>query len=81
MSDSSKLFEEFVMRRCEEHLNDNEEYKDLRNKSVEMYNTLNTELDTRGKDILEEYEVTVNHINDLIFSTLCKLIRDKNSCV
>ena len=79
MLGSKELFEEFVMRRCEEDLSGNREYAGLRYRSVEVFNALNAKLDENGKDLLEEYESAVSHINDLIFSSLCKNV--KGSCV
>ena len=75
MSAKGQLFEEFIIKQCEEVLKDNDQYKELRDKNINEFNKIRASLDQKNKELLFEYEESVTHLNDILLSTACRIIK------
>jgi len=76
MSAKGQLFEEFIIKQCEEVLKDNDQYKELRDKNIKEFNKIRDSLvQSDNKELLFEYEESVTHLNDILLSAACRIIK------
>jgi hypothetical protein len=74
MMNNNTALEEFIAKRVDEELINNENYNLLTSESIEAFNKLLSVLKEDSQDILFQYEKIVSEMNDMYQKELVKFI-------